>query len=178
MRHTITLVLMLFPSLGFAAGPAVELSDPGLPLQELRPLDRRVYVLTLEAKWTQTAKAGAHYVNVQLPGGSYAHRVLNDAMLRRGEVRCLIHDHELARHGIAAEVPLTITLSRGDPAAEGGETISNTLTVTWTGKRATVRTPPRSRFGDPVPLDAFLLPVEKPTPETLPQPRPKAEPPK
>src|SRR6516225_3226583 len=77
MRRWITSVGTLCNLAGFGAGaragdkPQLELTDPNLPIYELRPLDRRVYGLTLEGTWHRPAKSGAHhYVNLLFANGS------------------------------------------------------------------------------------------------------------
>jgi hypothetical protein len=183
--------------------PQLELSDPKLPLYELRPLDRRVYGLTLEGTWNKPAKSGVHhYVNVIFPSGrTYSARVdenpkavrrltgesnkglvsyreVEDSPFRRGEVRCLIPNNQLIRHGVARGGRLTIVVSAGKPveSASATEVISNALEVNWPLAREIVRRPPRSRFADPGPVDAMPLPGDEPKPETSPAARPGAPP--
>jgi len=94
MRPWVFLPLSCFLILGgTAAGPAadkprLELADEKLPLEEILPLDRRVYVLALEGTWKQPPASGvAYYVNLLFPdGGSYSHRVLNEGLAREGEI--------------------------------------------------------------------------------------------
>src|SRR5689334_4284937 len=83
---TVGLGLTLAGATRAADAPLLHLTDEGLPLQELRPLDRHVYVLTLEGAWKQPAKPGlAYHVNLLFPNGqSYSHRVLDDALFRAG----------------------------------------------------------------------------------------------
>jgi hypothetical protein len=104
---------LLGPAVLAADAPPLRLSDPNLPLQELRPLDRHVWVLGLEGAWKQPAIPGvAYYVNLIFPNGqSYSHRVLNDATFRLGEVRCLIPEYQLLRNGLACGGKFTIVVS-------------------------------------------------------------------
>ncbi len=98
---TIGLGLLLACEAFAADAPPLRLTDPGLPLQELRPLDRHVWVLSLDGVWTRAAIPGiAYHVNLLFPNGrSYSHRVLDDVLFRTGEVRCLIPDYQLVRNG-------------------------------------------------------------------------------
>src|SRR6516165_1612312 len=126
MRRWLTSVGTLCLLAGFTAvarggdKPQLELTDPNLPIYELRPLDRRVYGLTLEGTWHTPAESGAtHYVNIVFPHGrTYSTRVdehpvaarkliteskdgkltyrkVEDSPFRRGEVRCLISNNEI-----------------------------------------------------------------------------------
>jgi hypothetical protein len=169
--------------------PQLELKDPQLPLYEVRPLDRRVYGLTLEGTWKVPAKSGSHhYVNVLFPdGGSSSVRVdenptvarklvserkdgktvyrsVEDTPFRRGEVRCLIPNNQLIRHGVAQGGQLTIVVSVDKPvdSAKAKEVVSNALVITWPLDRSIARRPPRSRYADPEPVDAMPLPDEQP----------------
>ena len=48
--HILTLSLLVGFASTVSAKPKLEMTDPGLQLQEVRPLDRRAYILTLEGK--------------------------------------------------------------------------------------------------------------------------------
>src|SRR6185437_11847835 len=105
---------LLSVSPAFAAdGPLLRLTDPGLPLQEIRPLDRHVWILALEGKWRQPPTPGfSYYVNLIFPGGrSYSHRILDDALFAAGEVRCLIPEYQLVRNGLARRGRFIIVVS-------------------------------------------------------------------
>jgi hypothetical protein len=176
---------------GFGAGaragdkPQLELTDPNLPIYELRPLDRRVYGLTLEGTWHRPAKSGAHhYVNLLFAnGGSHSMRVdehpiaarkllvegkdgqltyrqVEVSPFRRGEVCCLIPDNQIIRNGLARGGQFKIVVSVGKPvtSADAPEVVSNALEVTWPLDRAVAQRPPRSRHADPEPVDAMPLP--------------------
>jgi hypothetical protein len=168
---------------GFAtsapAKPKLELKDEGLSLQELRPLDRLVYILTLDGKWHEPAAAKAvYYVNLLFPdGGSYAHRVLDEELFPKGEVRVVIQGHQLVRHGIARGGKFTVVVSKDRPveSAQAPEVISDKLSVTWPMERRISRFRPHSRHQPPEPLDAFPIPGEEEARPALP-PRPKAAP--
>ncbi len=206
MRHIFTTPLTLTLVLGFATTataadkPRLEVSDPGLPLYELRPLDRRVYVLTLDGQWNQPATKGvAYYVNILFPNGrAYGHRaetgdprnlnqlrmevqdgvpvykVVEDSLFRRGEVRCVIQDYQLARNGLAKGGKFTVVVSSGKSVASATapEVVSNAFEVTWPLDRPIVTRQPRSRHAEPPPVDAFPLPGDIPEPERIPPPRP------
>jgi hypothetical protein len=171
--------------------PQLELTDPKLPMYELRPLDRRVYGLTLEGTWHSPAKTGAnHFVNVLFPNGrAYSVRVdehpvaarklvaeakkgeltyreVEDSPFRRGEVRCLIPNNEIVRSGLAKGAKLTIVVSvdKAVTSAKAKEVVSNPLEVSWPLERTLAQKPPRSRHSDPEPVDAMPIPATEPRP--------------
>jgi hypothetical protein len=170
------------PAFG-ADKPRLLLADEGLPLQEIRPQDRRVYVLTLDGRWQKPPAPGiAHHVNVLFPNGqAYSHRVLDDALFRKGEVRCLLPEYQLIRNGVARGGDLTVVVSAGRSVgtATAPEVISDTVSVRWPLKRPVVRLPPPTRHTPPRPIDDFPLPggelPKKPAPprkvEPLPPPK-------
>jgi hypothetical protein len=172
--------------LGLAAAPSVAgerpltLGDEGLPLQELRPLDRHVYVLTLDGAWKQPPTDGvAYHVNLLFPdGGSYAHRVLDAGPFRAGEVRCLIPEYQLVRHGLARGGQFTIVISAKCPvnSATDAEVVSNVFPVRWPLDRAIVRWAPPTRHSPPAPIDALPLPGQAP-PRVAPTPGERLRPP-
>lgn len=188
MRRLAFLTITLSAVLSLA-GPAVadssriELSDDKLPLLELRPLDRRVYVLTLDGKWLHPANAGkAYYINLLFPNGqSFNHRALDDTLFRQGEVRAVLQDYQLKRGGVAEGGKLRVFISEGKPttSAEAPEVVSNVLQVAWPMDRPVVPRPPRSRYSPLPPVDPFPpLENELPprAPAVLPPPKPAAEP--
>jgi len=157
------------------AKPKLELTDEGLPLQEVRPLDRRVYILTLDGKWNEPAAAKTvHYVNLFFPdGGSYSHKVLDEDLFPKGEVRCVIQGYQLTRHGLSAGGKFTIVVSKAEPvtSADAAQAISNEMTITWPMERRITRFRPHSRHQPPEPLDAFPIPgEEEANPPTKPKP--------
>jgi hypothetical protein len=167
-------------SIGTAAEkPAVELTDEGLPLQEIRPLDRHVYILTLEGKWNRPVKDGTkHYVNILFPNGqSASHRVVDEAMFGKGEIRCVLQEYELIRNDVAKGGELVIVVSEKRPVSSptAAEVISDALKVTWPLDRAVVSRPPRTRHSPPPPIDALPMP-DDPLLNYPPAP-PKAKPP-
>jgi hypothetical protein len=156
---------LLFGMASFAHAadkPAVELTDEGLPIQEIRPLDRHVYILTLEGKWNRPVKDGTkHYVNVLFPNGqSASHRVLDEAMFGKGEIRCVLQEYELIRNDVAKGGELVIVVSERRPvsSATAAEVISDTSKVTWPLDRPIVSRPPRTRHSPPPPIDALPMP--------------------
>jgi hypothetical protein len=160
--------------------PPLRLTDPGLPLQELRPLDRHVWVLSLEGKWKQPPKPGIFYhVNLIFPNGqSYSHRVLDDLLFAAGEVRCLIPEYQLARNGLARSGRFVVVVSARRPvtSATAPEVVGESFEVRWPMDRPIARWAPPTRFSPPVPIDALPLPGQR-----LPMPPkdkiPPAEPP-
>jgi hypothetical protein len=153
---------LIFASSAFAADVPLRLTDPGLALQEIRPLDRHVWVLSLDGTWAQPAIPGiAYHVNLLFPNGrSYSHRVLEDAQFRTGEVRCLIPDYQLVRNGLARGGVFTIVVSARHTvtSAMAPEVVSDRFAVRWPLERPILRWPPRSRFSPPIPIDTFPLP--------------------
>lgn len=167
-------VMLLVPALS-AASPPLRLADPKLPLQELRPLDRHVWVLSLDGNWTQPVLAGfAYHINLIFPnGGSYSHRVLDDAF-RLGQVRCLIPDYQLIRNGLAHGGRFTIVVSARRPVTTttAAEVVSVPFEVQWPMERPILRWAPPTRFSPAVPIDAFPPPQER-LPRGEPPPVPK-----
>src|SRR5262245_65093566 len=189
-----TLCLVAVFAGGARAGdkPQLQLTDPELPLYELRPLDRRVVGLTLEGSWERPAKSGAHhYVNLLFPNGqSYSTRVhehplavrklvteskdgklvyrkVEDSAFRRGEVRCLIPDNQINRNGLAGggKFKVVVSVDRSVSSADSPDVISNALELSWPIRRVLVRRPPSSRHGDPEPVDAMPLGDQEPKPD-------------
>src|SRR5947209_7067872 len=128
MRYLTTLCLTLALAGGLRADdrgaaikPRLELGDEGLPLTELRPNDRHVYVLTLDGKWTNPAVPGVvYYVNVLFPNGRAAsHRVLNDVEFRRGDVPVLFQETELRNNlpGGRGTTEVVVSANRGVTSA-------------------------------------------------------------
>lgn len=154
------LVLLLTPELP-AIEPPLRLADPKLPLQELRPLDRHVWVLSLDGTWTQPALPGiAYYVNLIFPNGqSYSHRMLDDSF-RLGQVRCLIPEYQLIRNGLGQGGRFTLVVSarRSVTTTTAAEVVSAPFVVSWPMERPILRWAPRTRFSQPVPIDAFPPP--------------------
>jgi len=173
-----TLLLTLFVLLGFTslaqAKQQLELSDDGLPVQELRPMDRRVYTLTLDGKWEgQASPKTTYYVNFFFrDGGSYSHKVDDVPQFRKGDVRCILQSYQLTRHGIANGGKFSIAVSAGGPvtSADAPEVISNVKEFTWPLERQLTRFRVQTKHSPPEPVDAFPIPGE----ETA---RPPAKPP-
>jgi hypothetical protein len=190
MRPHLLGLLTLGLTLGasHAAEVPLRLSDPGSPLQEIRPLDRHVWILSLEGTWKQPSVPGfAYHVNLLFPNGaSYSHRVLDDAPFRAGDVRCLIPEYQLIRNGLAGGGSFTIVVSarRTVTSATDPDVVSDRLVVRWPMDRPIVRLPPRSRLTAPPPIDDFPLPgrmiptptsPKKATPPSEPLPVPKSK---
>jgi hypothetical protein len=154
------------------------LTDEKLPLQELRPLDRHVWVLTLEATWQRPPTFGVpHYVNLLFPNGtSSSHRVLDEALFRAGEVRCLLPEYQLIRGGVARGGTITVVISADQSvrSVRAPEVISAPFEVRWPMDRPVVRRPPRTRHSAPPEIDAMPLPGEMPL---VPAPPPLRRPP-
>jgi hypothetical protein len=148
--------------------PRLELADEKLPLEEIRPLDRRVFVLALEGTWKQPPVSGvARYVNLFFPdGGSYSHRVLNEELARAGEIRVLLPEYQLIRHGVARGGTITVVVSAGRSvsSAAAPEVVSTPLAVGWPLDRPIVRLPPPTRHTPRPEIDAFPLPGGMPAP--------------
>jgi hypothetical protein len=137
--------------------------------------------LTLEATWQRPATLGVpHFVNLLFPNGtSYSHRVLDEALFRAGEVRCLLPEYQLVRGGVARGGTITVVLSAGRSvrSARAPEVISAPFEVRWPMDRPVVRRPPRTRHTPPPEIDAMPLPDEVPAPPRK-RPPTKLPPPK
>lgn len=169
MRRFLLLTLTVTMACGFAASSfaaeKLQLSDGNLPLQELRPLDRRVYILSLDGKWIEPAiKGKTYYINILFPNGqSYNHHPLNDSYFRHGEVRAVLQDYQLKRNGLGAGGRLDVVVSVDKPVttANAPEVVSNVLQVTWPMDRPIVQKAPLTRYSPPRAIDPFP-PEEKP----------------
>jgi hypothetical protein len=175
MRTSASLSLALCLGLTLAASAVaadrpMHLTDPKLPLQVIRPLDRHVYVLTLEAKWDNPASEGVvHYVNVLFPnGGVYSHRVVDEGLVRAGEVRVFLPDYALIRNGVNQGGTLTIVVSAGRSvdSADAPAVESDGLEVKWPPDRPIVTKAPRTKYTPREPIDAFV--PEGPMPKAPP----------
>jgi hypothetical protein len=168
LSYSLTLLLLFGFGSAASAKPKLELSDPGLQLQEMRPLDRRVYILTLDGKWNEPAGPRVtYYVNFLFPdGGNYSHKVLENDMFRKGEVRCVIQAYQLIRNGLTRTGKFSIVVSAGEPvtSARAPEVISDVHQVSWPMERFISRYRPRSRHSEPEDVDAFPIPGEKAPP--------------
>jgi hypothetical protein len=142
-----------------AASPQLVLTDPGYPLWEIRPLDRRVYVLTLEGNWKAPDDPDAgYYVNIEFPSGAtVTHRVLDDRMFVKGDVQCLLMQYQWERNHFQKGDALTLFVTRKKPGAapDDQEVISNRLEVKWPFDRQIARLAPRTKFTERVPVDAY-----------------------
>jgi hypothetical protein len=178
LAASLALALALTGNLSAAEPARLTLSDEKLPLQEIRPLDRRVWVLTLEAAWKEAPKLGVpHYVNLLFPNGtSSSHRVLDEALFRAGELRVLLPEYQLIRGGVARGGTLTVVVSadRSVTSARAPEVIGGPFEVRWPMDRPIVRLPPRTSHSPPPEIDAMPLPGEPPP---VPVPPPGARPP-
>jgi hypothetical protein len=158
----VAFVLGAAPLVAGANKPALELVDEGLALQEVRPLDRHVWILTLEGKWNRPDKGDTkHYVNIVFANGqSASHRVLDEAMFLKGEVRCVLQEYELVRNDGARGGEFVIVVSQKHPVSSptAPEVISDAFKVTWPMDRPIVKRPPLTRHSPPPPVDALPLP--------------------
>jgi hypothetical protein len=193
MRSQVLLVgaVLAIAASAVAADDKPKLIDGNLPLQELRPMDRHTYVLTLEAEWGEDGKEKLrpvehkpYYVNVFFPDGAvYSHRVLGtpvfangsdkfldypervergqavaDPLFLEGEVRCLLPDYQLARHGVARGGKLSVAVSVGEPAKslESDNLITQPIEIPWPQKdRPVQKIPARTKHSPPERPDAF-----------------------
>ena len=165
MRYTPFLALIVaLTFVPFTAADPVRLvlMDEELSIQELRPLDRHVWVLTMEGKWTNPTKPGVkHYVNVFFPnGGGASHRVLSEEYARKGEFRVLIPEPDLIRNKVPRGAKLTIVISVDKPVTspDAPEVISEPFETLWPLDRPIVKRPVYTRHTPPDPPDAMLLP--------------------
>ena len=193
--RTAPLVTTLLLVFGFTSAVAFaddkpKLLDEDRPLQEIRPLDRRSFVLTLEAEWGVAGKEGlrpaenkVYFVNIFFPdGGVYSHRVVGqpvfargaekyqdyperlergravaDPMFLKGEVRCTLHDYQLARHNVAKGGKLTIVVSvdQAVDSLDAKKIITQPIEIKWPLQRKIQEQPARTRHSPPESPDAF-----------------------
>ncbi len=174
-----------------AAGPAcfaevqVTLRDPHLPLWEIRPLDRHVYVLTLEGEWKKgMPQRDADYrVNIEYPDGAVVDQPpTSEKAFRRGEIQVLLVQYQYEQHQLRRGDTLRVFITRRMAAAsvdappDDWEVVSNRLEVAWPFDRDVVRLPPKTRFSEPEPIDAFHQAGDEPVPPPKPNLPPAAEP--
>ena len=166
MRTAAVLSLSLaFILAAFAFGaepPRLKLVDEELSIQELRPLERHVWVLTLEGKWGAPPKPGVkHYVNVIFPNGASAsHRVLSEEYAGKGEFRVLIQENDLVRNQVPRGAKLTVVISvdKAVTSADAAEVISEPFVTPWPLDRPIVKRAVHTRHTPPEPIDKFPLP--------------------
>jgi hypothetical protein len=188
----ISMTLLL--AFGFAfvalADDKPKLIDEKRALQDLRPLDRHTWVLTLEGEWgvagnekLRPAEDKAYFVNIFFPdGGIYSHRVVGqpvfsrgaekyqdyterlerhqavaDPMFLKGEVRCMVPDYQLARHGLAKGGKLTIAVSadRAADSLDSDKLITAPIEIFWPPDRPIQPDPVHTRHSRPEAPDAF-----------------------
>lgn len=158
------------------ASPQLALTDPGYALWEIRPLDRRVYVLTLQGDWKTPPDPGAeYYVNIEYPnGGTVAQRAMGPSQFWKGDVECLLIQYQWEKYHFQKGDKLTVFVTRKPPgvALKDQEVISNRLVVAWPFDRQVVRLAPRTRFTALEPVDSFhpeaAEPVTRPKPGVAP----------
>jgi hypothetical protein len=157
-----------------AQGSKLQLSDGKYPLWEIRPLDRRVYVISLDGVWKRPAAPGAAYqLTVRFPNGqTYTHRPITDALFFRGEMRFMVPEYMLVRTKAARGGKLELFVTERGSADAKPEVISNTVEVPWPLKRQVVRRAPAIKATPARPVDAFPLPDED---EKVPPPGKKGE---
>src|SRR5262249_20242344 len=132
---SMSLVLTITTFAFGADEPRLKLMDEELSIQELRPLERHVWVLTLEGKWGTPAKPGVkHYVNVIFPNGASAsHRVLSEDYAANAQFPVLIQDPDLVRNQVPRGAKLTVVISadKAVTAADAPEVISEPFVTPW-----------------------------------------------
>jgi hypothetical protein len=180
MRSVLPVLLTLWAGFGFATAAAAEprltWADPGLPLQELRPNDRRVYILTLEGKWNEPFKTGvAYYVNVLFPtGGGFANRVEDESLLAKGVVRCVLQEHKLACS--SGQFFVVLSARRAVCSTSDEDVVSNPLALNWPMNRPIQKLLPPSRHAESEPVDRFVPPGDAlPPPKVEKPPMPRKE---
>jgi hypothetical protein len=142
-----------------AEPPKIELSDGKYPLWEIRPLDRRVYVVSLDGKWKRRHSTGVSYqLTVRfLDGTTYSHRPINDNLFALGEMRFMVPEHLLLRTGAAKGGKLTLFVTERPTAGAKAEKISNSIEIDWPLKRPIARRAPATKFTPARPIDDFPL---------------------
>jgi hypothetical protein len=150
---------MLFGTSAVAAEPPqVELSEGNLPLGEIRPLDRRVYVVSLDGAWKQQPTTETHYhLAVKFPDGTiYTHRPMEDELFLRGEMRFMVPEHLLLRTNTTTGGKLQFFVTEPGAPGKTPTTISNPLELAWPVKRTAARPAPKAKATAPAPLDLPL----------------------
>ncbi|HVS40023.1 MAG TPA: hypothetical protein VMS17_30975 [Gemmataceae bacterium] len=151
------------------ADQQITLRDPKLPLWEIRPLDRHVYILSLEGEWRKgfPDRDAEYRINIEFPDGTVIeHRPTLDKMFRKGEVQVLLVQYQYEGHLQKGDT-LRIFITKRAPASEQNqetvdqEVVSNGLEVPWPLDRDVVRHRPYTRFSEPEPIDAFHVPGEE-----------------
>ena len=156
-------VTLLMTTLAFGEDqPRLTLMDEGLSIQEIRPLERHDYILTLEGKWNVPATPGVkHYVNVIFPNGAVSsHRVLSEEYARKGDFRVVIQEYDLIRNKVPNPAKLTIVISRDKAitSATDPEVLSEPFVTQWPLDRPIVTRPVHTRHTPHEPIDAMPLP--------------------
>jgi hypothetical protein len=148
---------LLMAAAARAEAPKLELSDGKYPLWELRPLDRRVYVVSLDGVWKRPWVRGASYqLVVRFPDGTtYSHRPINDQLFAQGEMRFMVPEYLLLRTGAAKSGKLRFHVTERPTAGAKPEDMSNTVELNWPLKRPIGRRAPAVKSTVPVPIDAF-----------------------
>ena len=176
---SLALTVLLAAAATCPAAPQLVLSDPNLPLWEMRPMDRHVYVLTLEGDWKTKPQWDAEYsVNIEFPDGAVVeHRPVVERFFRKGEVQVLLIEYQYEKHHFQKDDRLTVFISKRLPGGgpDDRETISNPLEVAWPFDRDVVRLPPKTRFSEPTPIDTYFPPGQEPAPPPKPSRSPPAE---
>jgi hypothetical protein len=145
-------------------GPKLRFSDGKYPLWELRPLDRRVYCISLDGAWRRPAESGASYrLVIRFPNGkTYTHRPINDELFFKGEMRFLVQEYMLVRSGAVKGGELELYVTERLTAGARAEKISNTMEVPWPLCRPIARRAPAIKATPPRPIDEFPLPEKLP----------------
>jgi hypothetical protein len=140
-----------------AAAPKLDLTDGKYPLWEIRPLDRRVYVVSLDGKWKREWNRGANYqLVVRFPNGTtYSHRPINDELFALGEMRFMVPEYLLLRTGTAKGGKVKLYVTEQPSAGAKTEVISNELELTWPLERPIGRRAPATKYTPMPPIDAF-----------------------
>jgi hypothetical protein len=138
-------------------GAKLELTDGKLPLWELRPLDRRVYVVSLDGVWRKPGSPDASYqLTVRFPDGrTWSHRPINDRLFFLGEMRFMIPQYMLIRTGAARGGKLELFVTERLTAGGRPEVISNTVELTWPLRRPVLRRAPATKVTPRPPIDAM-----------------------
>jgi hypothetical protein len=169
---TILAIALLFAAPTAAADdkPLIELTDDGLPLWEIRPLDRHVLIVTLEGKWNRPPDPDAVYaVNIVYPKGERVSQRIDDPLFFKGEVRAALVEYQWLKGGLTAgdKIGIEVTRKRAAQGPDAAEVVSNRLNLTWPLDRPVKNRPPRSQHTPQEPPDAF--PGPDPSPEKPPK---------
>ena len=148
-----------------AEAPRLELADGKYPLWAIQPLDRRIYVVSLDGTWKRPiAQGGELSAGLAFPDGTtYSHCPIDDDFFALGEIRFMLPEYVLMRKGVAKSGKLKLTVTERPEAGTSAEAISNEVEIHWPIKRPIVPKAPATKYTPRPPID--MMPLEGTLPE-------------